>query len=133
MFRIHSIDFTISSYFSISSEQTHVPIFRFLTFLTVSVQLTYSQQNTCDTCNSKIFLKGMFITKLSEVNSCINQALGKQTAPLSHFSSAQGCQTGLLDPFSRDMFSIMLALVTPSCSLRLPEELRVIHAVSAAL
>lgn len=31
------------------------------------------------------------------------------------------------------MFAIMLALVTPSCSVRLPEELRVIHAVSAAL
>lgn len=75
----------------------------------------------------------MFITKLSEVNSCINQALGKQTVPLPHFSSAQCCQTGLVDPFSRDMFSVMLALVTPSCSLRLPEELRVIHAVSAAL
>lgn len=31
------------------------------------------------------------------------------------------------------MFPIMLVLVTPSYSIRLPEELRVIHAVSAAL
>lgn len=28
----------------------------------------------------------MFITKLSEVNSCINQALQKQRAPLPHFN-----------------------------------------------
>lgn len=44
----------------------------------------------------------MFITKLSEVNSCINHALGKQTAPLPRFNSVHSCcLTGLLDPFSR--------------------------------
>lgn len=86
-FRIHCIDFTISSYFSISSEQTHVSIFRFLPFLAAPVQLTHKSKHMWYLHFFSFLRNRIFITKLSEVNSSINQALGKQTAPLPRFNS----------------------------------------------